>query len=237
MHIGIWLCLLWVANALRSEENLQSNCYNFPKDDFSNANCITQKYGFTPKVVAVESSEAVDFSLKTPTGELVSLSKVLADSPVLLLWGMATCPAFRGLDGRFVGSSFTEENALANKLRGKVQILHIISSEPHPMWPYANYDTGNLRVNLWSTISQPQTYSQRMELSVPPVQRLLSSDIPILIDDLDGADGVRNNPVWCTYANAARAAVLIGQDGKVKFTQNWFNGPAMYTKIQSIYNL
>lgn len=67
MHIGIWFCLLWVANALRSEENLQSNCYNFPKDDFSNANCITQKYGFTPKVVAVESSEAVDFSLKTPT--------------------------------------------------------------------------------------------------------------------------------------------------------------------------
>eukprot|EP01033_Poteriospumella_lacustris_P020145 gene20145-14708_t len=51
-----------------------------------------------------------------------------------------------------------------------------------------------------------------MELSVPPVQRLLSSDIQILIDDLDGADGVRNNPVWCTYANAARAAVLIGQD-------------------------
>lgn len=84
------------------------------------------------------------------------------------------------------------------------------------------------------------------------------SKIQILIDDLDGADGVRNNPVWCTYANAARyapplfnssflfifkicfasrAAVLIGQDGKVQFTQNWFNGPAMYTKIQSIYNV
>lgn len=67
MLIGIWLCLLWVANALRSEDDLQSNCYNFPKDDFSNANCITQKYGFTPKVVAVESNEAVDFTLKTPT--------------------------------------------------------------------------------------------------------------------------------------------------------------------------
>lgn len=32
------------------------------------------------------------------------------------------------------------------------------------------------------------------------------SKIQILIDDLDGADGVRNNPVWCTYANAARYA-------------------------------
>lgn len=79
-------------------------------------------------------------------------------------------------------------------------------------------------------VSQPQTFSERMELSVPPVQRLLSSDvstlsqtifdenlpddddgeqIQILIDDLDGVDGVRNNPVWCTYANAARYSVSI----------------------------
>lgn len=72
MRLGLWLCLLWVAKALRSEDNLQSDCYNFPNDDFSNANCITKKYGFTPKVVVVESNEAVDFTLKTPA---VSYSK------------------------------------------------------------------------------------------------------------------------------------------------------------------
>lgn len=67
---------------------------------------------------------------------------------------MPTCPAFRGYmgDKRFVGASYIEENSLAEKLSGKVTVLHIISSEPHPTWPFANFDTGNIRVNLWSTI-------------------------------------------------------------------------------------
>lgn len=66
-RLNILLCVLLAVVALRSDDNLQTSCYNFPKEDFSNANCITQKYGFTPKVVVVESNEAVDFTLSTPT--------------------------------------------------------------------------------------------------------------------------------------------------------------------------
>lgn len=73
---------------------------------------------------------------------------------MVLIWGMATCPAFRGYvaENRFLGSSYSEENSLKEVLGDNVEVLHIVSSEPHPTWPYANFDTGNIRINLWSTI-------------------------------------------------------------------------------------
>lgn len=55
-------------------------------------------------------------------------------------------------DSRFIGASYKEENELAEKLSGKLTVLHIISAEPHPIWPDCNFDTGNIRMNLWSTL-------------------------------------------------------------------------------------
>lgn len=71
-----------------------------------------------------------------------------------MIWGMPTCAAFRGYlaENRYAGAAYGEENNLYELLRGKITILHIISSEPHPTWPYTNFDKGTIRINLWSTI-------------------------------------------------------------------------------------
>ena len=62
-----------------------------------------------------------------------------------------------------------------------------------------------------------------MKESVSRVIPLVHKDAIILVDYLDGKNALKNNPVWCSYANGARSAILIGQDGIVLDTQEWFN--------------
>jgi hypothetical protein len=82
------------------------------------------------------------------------LSKLLHDKPVVMIWGHYTCPAFQGYksDTTFSGSSFEEEFALIESYGDQITFLHMIGPEPHPMWPYANFDSGSLKMNYWSTI-------------------------------------------------------------------------------------
>jgi hypothetical protein len=53
-------------------------------------------------------------------------------------------------------------------------------------------------------LRQPQTYEDRLKYSVPPLLPNMHEDAVLLVEYLDGPDGERNNPVWCSYANAAR---------------------------------
>jgi len=80
-----------------------------------------------------------------------------------------------------------------------------------------------MKMNLWSTITQPQSYDERIKESASRVLPLLHDDAILLIDYLDGVGGEYNNPVWCSYANGARSAVLIAQDGIIIATQDWFS--------------
>lgn len=102
------------------------------------------------------------------------------------------------------------------------------------MWPYANFDSGTLRMNYWSTIPQPQTFAERLAVSVPLVAKLLHKDIYLVPDLLDGPGGLWNNPVWCSYANGARSAVLIRLDGTVALTQTWFNVDEMSAAVAAL---
>lgn len=87
-------------------------------------------------------------------GEKKTLSSFLDKAPVLMIWGMSTCAAFRGYlaENKYIYSSYGEENKLYELIKGKITILHMIGPEPHPTWPYANFDKGFIRINLWSTI-------------------------------------------------------------------------------------
>ena len=51
---------------------------------------------------------------------------------------------------------------------------------------------------------QPQTFEERMELSVSRVREYMHPDALLVVDHLDGAGGESNNPVWCSYVHGAR---------------------------------
>lgn len=74
----LFVTQLYWGNALRPESELSSSCYDFPNQDYSQTNCIENKFGTTPKVQVEPGSKAVEFTLSNAK---VSISKV----PVKLL--------------------------------------------------------------------------------------------------------------------------------------------------------
>jgi len=228
-------CIQCAIGILRSSDDLTSHCYHFPSKDFGKDNNVKNTYGSSPKVMVKVGDLAIDFTLPSNTGEMVTLSELLEKKAVLLIWGHYTCPAFQGYksDTTFIGSSWEEEKSLLDDVTDKITLLHLIGPEPHPIWPYTNFDSGTIKMNYWSTISQPQTYSERLTVSASKVLPYLHNDAILLLDYLDGPTGQYNNPVWCSYANAARAAILIGQDGVILATQTWFAHEEMQAAIKS----
>lgn len=218
---------------LRSSDDLTKHCYHFPAMDYGYGNNVKDTYGSSPHVLLAEGDLAIDFTLPRITGEDVTLSDLLKDKAVLMIWGHYTCPAFQGFnsDSKFVGSSYDEEKTLLDAVKDKVTLVHLIGPEPHPMWPYANFDSGTVRMNYWSNYGQPQSFEERVTVSAAKVLPFLHSDAILLIDYLDGATGQYNNPVWCSYAHAARAAILVGQDGVVLKQQQWFSSTEMRAAI------
>jgi hypothetical protein len=230
---------------LRPESALTPSCYDVPASDFGRTNNVRATYGSSPHVQLAVGDTAIDFTLPvygSPEGTpaSVNLASLLSKrAAVLVLFGMWTCPAFQGFhaDTTFTGSSYVDENALVDAYGDRLAVVHVVGPEPHPVWPFANFDSGTLRMNYWSTLAQPQTYAERVAVSVPPVARLLHPDVYVVADWLDGGGGVgggRNNPVWCSYAHGARSAVLVGADGKVAFTQPWFNVDEMRTAVAAL---
>lgn len=223
-----------VEGILRDSSELSSHCYHFPGKDYSKDNNVKSTYGASPHLMVEAGDLAIDFTLPSNTGDMITLSKLLEDKAVLLIWGHTTCPAFQGYksDTMFIGSSYKEEKELLEEVKDKVTLVHLIGPEPHPLWPYANFDSGSLKMNFWSTITQPQTFSERLSVSAAKVLPFLHDDAVLLIDYLDGPTGKYNNPVWCSYANAARAAILVGQDGVVIEAQSWFARDEMQAAIK-----
>ena len=220
-----------IANiVLRPEAELTRQCYDFPGTDFGRTNNVRLKYGSSPHLMLDVGDIAINFTLPSVRGQSINLGDMLKDKAVLLMWGHWTCPAFQGFhsDTTFMYSSYNEENYLVQTYGQYLTILHFIGPEPHPAWPYANFDSGTLRMNLWSTIKQPQTFAERLSLSVSPVLKVLHEDIIVIPEPLDNNNSPingtepANNPIWCSYANGARSAILVGQSGVVLAAQTWF---------------
>ncbi len=194
--------------ALLPSSYLNSSCYSFPTTDYGYFNNIKYQYGASPTIQLTEGMNAIDFTLSDPKGKEYTLSTLLKSKPVLMIWGHYTCPAYHNYktdESAFANCGYEYENKLADKYHDRVYFLHLISSEPHPMFPYSNYDHGMIQMNFWSTYKQPQTYHERLTISVTNVQTLTDEKhIIILVDKLDGVGGRYNNPVWCSYANGAR---------------------------------
>jgi len=71
--------------SIEVDERLESNCYNWPEEEFSptnNSGDVT--------VSLNEGDAAVDFTLKDTSGQNYSLSSLLATKPVLMVFGAFT---------------------------------------------------------------------------------------------------------------------------------------------------
>lgn len=168
------------AAILRPENELSSHCYNFPAKDFGKSNNVRSVYGASPKLILNIGDMAIDFTLPTPSGDLVNLNNLLTEKPVVMIWGHYTCPAWQGLhsDTMFIGSSFEEEYEFVEAVKDKVHVLHLVGPEPHPMWPSVNFDSGSIKMNLWSTIRW-QIFTNGFEESyfVPPAKFQSTPDL------------------------------------------------------------
>ncbi|CAM9677684.1 unnamed protein product [Phaeothamnion confervicola] len=138
---------------------------------------------------------------------------------------MYTCPAFQGLGGAppFDECAYWDENAVVEAFQDRVTFVHLYGPEPHPYTPDANFDSGNYRLNYWSTVRQPLTFEGRAKMalrirpSVHPAARILVDSFP------GNPDSELINPVWCSYVTGARAAIAVGADGVIFHASTWFN--------------
>lgn len=90
-----------VGAGLLPETELSTNCYNFPEDDFHRDNSVRNAYSKSPHLMLELGAPALDFTLHDLDGNRWNLGEALEAGqrkPVVLIFGMLTCPAYRGLD-------------------------------------------------------------------------------------------------------------------------------------------
>lgn len=121
---------------------------------------------------------------------------------------------------------------MVETFKDSVTVLHLVGPEPHPITPDTNFDSGKQLMNYWSTVRQPRTYADRLELA-KRVHEYTHPDAVLLIDNLSSEEGAANQGVWCTMGLGARTAMLIGTDGTLQYKQDWFNSDSLTTAIES----
>jgi len=245
---GIYTLALCMGLAIASEESstglapaseLVHDCFGFPETNFNAKNNIKGTYGSSPHTSGGRAigDSAVDFTGYDVNGHEYTLSKLLAEKPVALVWGMYTCPAFRGLKGDypFDQCSYEEEWETVEAYKDKVTFVHLYGPEPHPVSPDTNFDSGRQAMNYWSTVRQPRDWDSRLTMA-KKITNLMHPEALLIADLFKGNphDAAANQPIWCTLGLGARPAILIGQDGKVKFQQDWFRKDDFAQAIESL---
>lgn len=89
------------ASELLPQTELSTNCYNFPENSFDAYNSVVNSYGFSPQLMIELGAPAVDFTLHDTDGARWNLGEVLEageGKPVVLIFGMSSCPAYEGLN-------------------------------------------------------------------------------------------------------------------------------------------
>lgn len=235
----------WSASSshLRSMDELVGKCFGFPISNFNHNNNIQSKYPNDPTHFFDNSDSAVDFKLATLDGQKVVLSELLKEKPVVLIYGMYTCPAFQGFYSEQNPTSHMskfDEYALVEKYAEQVTFLHLYGPEPHPKRPDKNFDTGKIIEFPWSTVRNAKTWTARREATemiqddIHPEQLLLMDNLggPTMLDH--GMEEPPYNPVWCSYGPGARQAFLIGRSGRIYDVQAWFHASTMAGAIEEL---
>ncbi len=164
---------------------------------------------------------AVNFALEDTQGAEYQLSRLLVETPVVMIFGSFTCPPF--------GQRIIATEEMQTYYDGRVRFIIIYIIEAHPIGsacPYTGeeWTTSASRDKEGNPLTQPSTYQERVAQSTQMV-RELGITIPVLIDEMD-------NPVWCTYGPAPNIAYLIDTDGKIVAKQGWYKPELMKTAIE-----
>ena len=118
--------------------------------------------------------------------------------------------------------SYADEWDLVDTYNSSVQFVHLVGPEPHPTQPDTNFDSGKMLMNYWSTVRQRRTWEGRLE-SARSIEGTTHPAALLLPDYMTGTPYSQlNQPVWCSLGLGARTAMLIGKDGTVEYTSEWF---------------
>ena len=208
---------------LKPLSDLKSQAFGWPIQNFSPENSVKGKYGTEPWLSLVAGDMAVDFILKDENGNPHQLSELLKTAPVVLTFGMYTCPAYQ--------ISRLEEAKLVKQFHKSIHFVHIYTIEPHPK-SSCSPDTGKpWELPPYSKYHQAYNYEDRLNTC-----KLILSNHPecqkILIDSFDETGLI--NPVWSTYGPAPRAAFLIRPDGIIDTSQLWFSTTHLSSAIHQL---
>jgi ankyrin repeat protein len=156
-------------------------------------------------------------------GKPAPLSHLWNQKPVLLLTSSYTCPKSR--------STYPDAAALAEKLKGKIDVAIIYVIEAHPKGdpsPYKGVEDvtpENLRDHI--LCRQPATLAQRIELA-GQFKRRLNVTVPIYIDAM-------NNAAWKNLGGGPNMAILVREGGIVALRQGWFDKPSMEKLAERVW--
>ena len=155
-----------------------------------------QEIGSLQPGPAVESV-APDFTLKSLTGDEVTLSREVGDKPVVLIFGNFTCGPFRSQAGNI------EKFAKRYEGRAKIFLVYVREAHPQDGW----WMNSNRKIGI--DPKQPQSDAERREIA-QTCQRHLDLDVPFLVDNTDDKVGAQ-------YSGMPNRLYLIDQQGKIAF--------------------
>ena len=140
---------------------------------------------------------APDFTLKTLGGEEVTLSKVIGERPVVLVFGNFTCGPFRYQAGNV--------EKLYRRYGDRAEFLMIYVREAHPTDGWRMESNDRVHVEL----AQPQTYDQRAEVA-QTCRAHLDLNLPLLVDTIDDAVGAQ-------YSGMPSRLYVIDRESRVAY--------------------
>ncbi len=140
---------------------------------------------------------APDFTLKSLSGETVTLSNEVGEQPIVLIFGNFTCGPFRSQSGNL--------EKLYQRYQDRAKFFLVYVREAHPSdgwWMLSNQKAG---INL----VQPNELDSRRSIA-QQCQSHLNLAMPFLVDDI-------NDEVGSTYSGMPNRLYLIDQQGKIAF--------------------
>ena len=157
---------------------------------------------------------AIDFTLKDTKGKAYTLSNLLAERPVVMIFGSFTSPAFR--------QQSAGNNDLYQKYGAIISFITIYIKEANPI----EQNPAEFSHDAKGTpVSQPKLYEERVAVAAKTIAEAKIT-MPVLVDEID-------NPLWCTYGRLANSGFLIGMDGRIVTRQDWNDGRGLERAINS----
>lgn len=167
------------------------------------------------KTGAQVGEQLPDLPVYALDGQEQSLDRALNNRPVLLLTSSLSCPKSR--------STYPRAEALAEKLKGQLDVLIVYVLEAHPKGsasPYRGYEDvtdENRRDRIFC--QQPRTLDERLKLA-RQFKDKLHVKVPVVVDAMD-------NAVWHQLGGGPNMGVLIDDHRIVVARQGWFDAESM----------